>query len=67
MLNSVDMISILDLELMHEIFNDIKTQYLGKSVRFQFFLAPCLYLDADINLDFVLKNRTYGGLIGIGK
>ena len=56
------MISTFDLKLIHEIFIDLKSQYPDKSVRFQYFLATCLYLDADINLDFVLKNRPYGGL-----
>ena len=51
------MISTFDLKLIHEIFIDLKLQYPDKSVRFQYFLATCLYLDADINLDFVLKNR----------
>ena len=59
------MISTFDLKLIHEIFIDLKSQYPDKSVRFQYFLATCLYLDADINLDFVLKNKPYGGLIGI--
>ena len=59
------MISTFDLKLIHEIFIDLKSHYPDKSVRFQYFLATCLYLDADINLDFVLKNRPYGGLIGI--
>ena len=59
------MISTFDLEFIHENFNDIKTQYPDKSVRFQYFVATCLYLDADINLDFVFKNRPYGCSIGI--
>ena len=59
------MISNFDLKLIHETFIDLKLQYPDKSVRFQYFLATCLYLDADISLDFVLKNRPYGGLIGI--
>ena len=58
------MISIFDLKLIHEVFIDLKLQYPDKSVRFQCFLATCLYLDADIHLDFVLKNRSYDGLIG---
>ena len=29
------------------------------------FLATCLYFDSDIHLDFVLKNRPFGGLIRI--
>ena len=59
------MISTFDLKLIHEIFIDLKSQYQDKLVRFQYVLATCLYLDADNNLDFVLKNRPYGGLIGI--
>ena len=59
------MISTFDSKLILEIFIDLKSQYPDKSVRFQSFLATCLYLDADNNMDFVLKNRPYGGLIGI--
>ena len=58
-------ISTFDLKLIHKILIDFKSQYPDKSVRFQYFLATCLYLDADIILDFVLKNRLYSGLIGI--
>ena len=57
MLTSVDMILKLDLKLIHEIFNDIKAQHPDKSVRFQYFFATCLYLDADNILNFVMKNR----------
>ena len=42
------MISTFDLKLIHETFIDLKWQYSDKSVRFQYFLATCLYLDADI-------------------
>ena len=59
------MISTFDLKLIHENFIDLKSQYPDKSVSFQYFLANCFYLDADFNLDFVLKNRPCGGLIGI--
>ena len=59
------MISTFDLKLIHEIFKDIKTQYQDKSVSFQFFSATCLYLNVDIKLDFILKNRPYDSLIGI--
>ena len=65
MLSSVDIISNFDLKLIHEFFNYIRTQYPDKTVKFQYFSATCLYLNADINSDFVLKNRSYGGLIGI--
>ena len=30
-----------------------------------YFLATCLYLDPDLDLDIALKLRPYGGLIGI--
>ena len=59
------MISNFVLKLIHEVFIDLKSQYPDKSVRYQYVLATCLYLDADFNLDFVLKNRPYSGLIGI--
>ena len=55
MLSSVDMISTFDLKLIQEIFNNIKTQYPEKLVRFQYFLATCLFLDVIINLDSFLK------------
>ena len=32
---------------------------------FYIFLATCLYLNPDIDLDIALKLRPYGGLIGI--
>ena len=54
MLFSVDMITTFDLEHNHESFN-IKNQFPDKSVRIHYFLATCLFLDADINLVFVLK------------
>ena len=59
------MISTFELKLIHEIFKDVTAQYPDKLVRFQYFLATCLYLDADFNLDFVSKNRLYGSLIRI--
>ena len=30
-----------------------------------YFVATCLYLDPDLNLEIALKLRPYGGLIGI--
>ena len=54
MLCSVNMVSIFDLKLKNETFTDIKSRYPDKSVRFQYFLANCLYLDADTNLHFVV-------------
>ena len=46
--SSLDMISNFDLKLIHEIFNDINTQYVEKSLRLQYFLLICSYLDVDI-------------------
>ena len=63
LLSSVDIISTFNLNNF-EHFNDLKTQYPDKSVRFEYFLATCLYMDADINLGFFLKNKLYGGLNG---
>ena len=65
MLILAKIILIFDLILIHKIFNDIKTQYLDKSVRFQYFSAICLCLVADNIFDFFFQNRPSGGLIGI--
>ena len=59
------MISTFDLKIFNEILKDIKSQYPDKSVRFHCFLATCLYLDADIKLDYILKSGSFGALIGI--
>ena len=37
MVSSVDIISTFDIKLVHETFNNIRSQYPDKSVRFQFF------------------------------
>ena len=52
------MISIFDLKLIHEIFIDLKSQYPDKSVKFQYFLATCLYLDADNIFGFCFEKQT---------
>ena len=57
-------IATVDLKIIHEIY-DKKLDYPEYSERFVYFLAACLYLDPDINLEIVLKLRPYGGLIGI--
>ena len=58
-------IAMVDLKNIHEIYDQIKLDYPKYSERFVYFLAACLYLDPDINLEIVLKLRPYGGLIGI--
>ena len=58
-------IATVDLKNIHEIYDQIKLDYPEYSERFVYFLAACLYLDPDINLEIVLKLRPYGGLIGI--
>ena len=58
-------IATIDLMNIHEIYEQIKVDCPDYSERFVYFLAACLYLDPDINLEIVLKLRPYGGLIGI--
>ena len=58
-------IATIDLINIHEIYEQIKVDYPDYSEWFVYFLAACLYLDPDINLEIVLKLRPYGSLIGI--
>ena len=58
-------IATVDLKNFYEIFDQIKLDNPEYSERFVYFLAACLCLDPDINLEIVLKLRPYGGLIGI--
>ena len=58
-------IATIDLKNIHEINEQINFDYLEYSERFMYFLATCLYLDPDINLETALKLRPYGGLISI--
>ena len=55
----------IDLKNIHEIYEQIKVHYREYSKTFVYFLATCLYLDPDINMETALKQRPYGGLIGI--
>ena len=57
-------IATVDLKKIQEIYEQIKDDYPEYSERFVYFLAACLYLDPEINLEIVLKLRPYGGLIG---
>ena len=58
-------IATVDLKSIHEIYKGLKKGYSQYSQRFFYFLATCLYLDPDLDLDIALKLRPYGGLIGI--
>ena len=58
-------IATVDLKHIHEIYEQVEVDYPENNERFVYFLAACLYLDPDINLETVLKLRIYGGLIGI--
>ena len=58
-------IATVDLKTIHEIYNLIKTDYPEHNERFLYFLATCLHLDPDVNLEIALKLRPYGGIIGI--
>ena len=62
---SMTTIATIDMINIHEIYEHIKVDYPDYSEPFVYFLAACLFLDPDINLEIVLKLRTYGGLIGI--
>ena len=58
-------IATIDLKNIHEIYEQIKVDFPDYSERFVYFLATCLYLYPDVNLETALKLRPYGGLIGI--
>ena len=58
-------IATVDLDRIHEIYKEVKKEYSQYGERFLYFLAICLYLDPDLDLEIALKLRPYGGLIGI--
>ena len=58
-------IATIDSKNIHIIYEKINVDYPENCERFVYFLAACLYLDPDTNLEIVLKLRPYGGLIGI--
>ena len=58
-------IATVDLKTIHEIYKLIKTDYPEHNEIFLYFLATCLHLDPDVNLEIALKLRPYGGIIGI--
>ena len=58
-------IATVDLQSIHENYQQVKKEYSEYGERFLYSLATCLYLDPDIDLDIALKLRPYDGLIGI--
>ena len=58
-------IATVDLKSIHETYKEIEKEYSQNGERFLYFLATCLHLDPEIDLDIALKLRPYGGLIGI--
>ena len=58
-------IATVDLKSVHEIYKGLKKDYSQYNQRFFQFLATCLYIHPDLNLDIALKLRLYGGSIGI--
>ena len=58
-------IATADLKSIHETYKEIEKEYSQYGERFLYFLATCLHLDPEIDLDIALKLRPYGGLIGI--
>ena len=58
-------IATLDLKSIQETYKEIEKEYSQYGKRLLYFLATCLHLDADLDLDIALKLRPYGGLIGI--
>ena len=58
-------IATVDLQSIHEIYQQVKKRMFKIWRKIFYFLATCLYLDPDIDLDIELKLRPYGGLTGI--
>ena len=55
----------VDLKSIHETYKDIEKESSQYGEQFLYFLATCLHLDPEIDLDIALKLGPYGGLIGI--
>ena len=58
-------IATVDLKSIHGTYKEIEKEYSQYGERFLYFLAVCLLLDPEIDLDTALKIRPYGCLIGI--
>ena len=58
-------IAKVELKNIQKIYKLINTYYPEHNERFLYFLATCLHLEPDVNLETALKLRPYGGIIGI--
>ena len=58
-------ISTVDLKTIHEIYKFIEAEYPDHNERLLFFLATCLHLDPDVNLENALELRPNGGVVEI--
>ena len=50
-------IATVDLDSIHERYKKVKKEYSEYGERFFYFLATCLYLHPDLDLEFALKLR----------
>ena len=48
-------IATLDLQSIHELYQEVKKEYWGYSERYMSFLATYFYLDPDLDLDIALR------------
>ena len=53
-------VATVDLDRIHEIYKKNKKEYSQYCGRFLYFLATCLFLDPDLDLEIALKLRPYG-------
>ena len=58
-------IATVDIKSILENYLFLKEIYPDYGERFGYFLATCLHLDPNNDLDIALKLRQYGGIIGI--
>ena len=58
-------IATVDIKGIHENYLFLKENYPDYGEEFVYFLATCLHLDSNIDLDIALKLRPYEGKIGI--
>ena len=58
-------IATVVIKSIHENYLFLKENYPDYGKRFVYFLATCLSLDPNIDLDIALKQRPYGGIVGI--
>ena len=55
--NYMATITTVDLKSNHKTYKEMEKEYSQYGDRFLFFLATCLHLDPEINLDIALKLR----------